>query len=404
VLLVASGLRGVTGHNFSYTRSVEEALRERGFEVAVFVHKHAQRELVRDLGYRAVFSLGTYDLPPGNGRWRDLAYLYAQSLIYADEMERALAEHAPFDLVFCHTVSDFELIGWDRCLRRTPFRSRLAIMERLTPGFASRSRLKVRLHPYWRLKPHYLGAIRRRLGDDRFLLLTDSSLLAGDYARVYPHRIATLPLPLARAVAVDEPEARPGRRGSLRIGYLGDARPAKGFALLPALAERLLQGEPGGLTLVIQCITNEYEPGVKPPGLDRLVEMAEMSGAGIELVHGALTEAAYFELFRSLDLVVLPYIDRHFDEGTSNVFAEALALGKPVVVPSGTWMADQLRRAGAGVEFRRGDGEALVAAVGEAVRGYDELAARAAATARSWREQHNPDSLVDRLLKETVLT
>lgn len=38
-LIVASGLRGVTGHNFFYTQTVKRELESRGFEVTVFVNK-----------------------------------------------------------------------------------------------------------------------------------------------------------------------------------------------------------------------------------------------------------------------------------------------------------------------------------------------------------------------------
>src|SRR5437870_12184946 len=101
-LIVASGMRGVGGHNFSYTRAVQQALEDRGLAVTVFANRNLAPELERTYAFRPVFSHGTYDLPPGNGPWRDLLYLYLQSGIYAEELHRGLAnESGDFALIFC---------------------------------------------------------------------------------------------------------------------------------------------------------------------------------------------------------------------------------------------------------------------------------------------------------------
>jgi glycosyltransferase involved in cell wall biosynthesis len=404
VLIVASGLKGLGGHDFAYTRSVAGALQERGAEVAVFTHKHAPLDLVRARGFHRVFSMGAYDFPPGNGGWRDLAYLYAQSVIYADELQRALWTQGAFDLVFCHTVSDFELIGWNRHLSRTRFAGRLAILERLTPGFGSSGPMRWIFHPYWRIKPHYLRSIRRRLGD-RFLLLTDSERLSEDYGRVYRHRIVTLPIPLSLSRLRQRDATGASAAGEpLRIGYMGDPRESKGFSMLPVIARQVVTSTEGEIALVIQCALDDHVEEVSARARDELRELARTAGDRLTLIEDRLSDDRYVELFRSLDLVLLPYTHPHFVKATSNVFAEAAALGIPVVVPADTWMASELRRSGGGVEFPREDAAGLWTAVRQAVDRHRELASRAEAYAGLWRARHNAGAAVDLLLEASGIT
>jgi glycosyltransferase involved in cell wall biosynthesis len=401
-------MKSLGGHNFAYTRSVETALAERGLDVTVFAHKGLAPDLATTYGYRPVFSLGTYDLPPGNGPWRDLFYLYHQSAIYADDLARALRESGgDFDLVLCHTVSDFELIGWSRFLARRKLPGHLAVIERLTPQFHSANRLKLLAHPYWRMKPHYLNSLRRRMRG-RFTLFTDSDVLSDDYRRIYRHGVVTLPIPIDVSDGGDWPEPggplpvaeRYGLDGSLlSMGYLGDARGHKGFHLLPQ-AVRAVLAEPGlRVRFVIQCTGNDYDR-FETDSVAELRRLAQEHNSRLTLIPERLSERDYSDLLRSLDVVLIPYTDRNFTEGTSNIFAEALALSKPVVVSSGTWMAAELRKSGGGLECERGSADDLAAKCMAVAREYDSFAARAREFAPKWREFHNPRTLVETVLGE----
>jgi glycosyltransferase involved in cell wall biosynthesis len=406
-VIVDSGLRSLGGHNYTYTRSVARALEARGARVAVLANRGLGAAL-DGTGFRPAFTSGAYDFPPGHGPLRDLLYVYAQSVVFAEELEHALARlPEPPDLVFSHTLSDFELVGWGRCLARRALRGTLALLLRQTPRYAGRSKLKLALHPYWRLRPSALARLRGRLGA-RLLLCTDSEALSADYARVFRGPVLTLPIPLDHALfdaaAGSGVVARHGldAPGGRRVGYLGDARAAKGFPLLPDLARRLLAR--GGVRVVIQCprAASGDDHAAPPAGLAELLALARDAGPRLTLVREALPPADYAALLRALDLVLLPYTHEAYREATSGIFAEALALGKPVVVPVGTWMARELLASGAGTVFASpGD---LAPAVERALDAYPELVRRAAAGAADWRARHSPESLVDRLLAAAGLT
>ena len=123
----------------------------------------------------------------------------------------------------------------------------------------------------------------------------------------------------------------------------------------------------------------------------------------VTLIPERLPDEEYAELLRHVDVVVIPYEGKRYREATSGVFAEALAMGKPVVVTSGTWMAHELRRSGGGTEFADGDAADLAAKVVEVGKGYEGYARRAEDFSPEWRRFHNSHRLAELLLEESGL-
>ena len=397
VVIVDSGLRGPGGHNLSYTSAVARALAERGAAVEVLVNRGCPAELAARGGYHPAFTSGAYDHPLGRGRWRDLAYLYAQSEVFAQELEHAFARvlRRPADLVFSHTVADFELVGWRRFVRRSRFGGHLAVLLRNTPRYSTINPVRRRVNPYLRLRPACLSALARRLGD-RFRLCTDSELLTRDYARVYSGPIVTLPIPLT-------PEVRERTGGSRRastvpvVGFLGDARTPKGFHLLPLAVDGV---RAAGLEarFVVQC---NLPLGGSEPAIDAALQRLR-SDSQVELVSTPLDDAAYASLLGQLDVVLLPYVHPTYQEATSGVFTEAVAQGTPVVVPTGGWMQHELGDSGAGVTFDREHPEEMPGALVRLLRSLEIHRAAAQRRAETWRSIHNPEALVEKLFDATM--
>ena len=100
----------------------------------------------------------------------------------------------------------------------------------------------------------------------------------------------------------------------------------------------------------------------------------------------------YYAELAAADLVVLPYDAEVYRDRSSGILAEALAAGKPVVVPAHTWMADQ-------IDDRRGrvfhGADELPAAAGEILQRYPAFARAAADYVSRWREQHSPLRLLE---------
>jgi hypothetical protein len=395
VVILASGLKGTVGHNLGYTTETETALREAGAEVAVLAHKDLAPELATRPGWAPAFTQGTYDFPPGKGPWRDLAYMYGQSTTFVRELRVAL-EGRRCDVLFCHTVADMELIALSRFVAAERFQGCLAVMERNTPGFGSLERWKLWLHPYMRMKPRYLNLLSRHLRE-RFVLLTDSDLLSADYRRVVRAAVVTAPIPLGREILRrrEHPSSSPHPGANRRrVGYLGDSRNAKGFALLPGVIRRMLAAP--DCQFVVQCAANAW--GAVDAATEReLIHLREANPSRINLVRDRLNDAQFAELLDSLDVVLCPYTHPHFREGTSNVFTEAVALGKPTVVPLNTWMASEQGQSRGGVAVKL-EIDAIASGLQEVLDEYATFAARAQAFAPTWRERHHASALAKLLL------
>jgi glycosyltransferase involved in cell wall biosynthesis len=405
ICIIDSGMRNVGGHNFSYTRAVQKELEARGYGVDVLVHRSFPDELARTSGYQPTFEAGAYDFGPDSGLIAQMKFFRHRSRIFAAELSSALRELDAnrYALLFSHTLNDFELMGWRDVATDLPASARVMLLLRNTPRFLHVSRMKLALHPYWRIKPQSLRAIHGALGS-RFTLATDSELLTEDYASIFAGKIVTLPIPINAHVLGLSPPAVQTRHSPITLGYLGDARASKGFPLLPSLVRALTDKFGDRVRFRIQCppSASGTEAAI-PEGLAELRAIASAVPDRLTLIEEKLSEEDYAALMGSLDIVLIPYRVHGYVEPTSGIFAEAAALGKPVVVPGGTWMARELRRYGGGLEFDQ-SGDDLNAKVSQLLESYDEFRQRAAGFAAQWQTFHNAANVAELILSGSGLS
>lgn len=394
VLVVASGLRDIGGHNYTYTRLLETALSARGVETAVLAHAGLADSL-RACGYRAVFSKGTYDFPYGRGPLHSLLKLWRQAGVYATELAAAIAATRPVPRgIFCHTLSDFELVGWSRFARRSRSQTPIVLMLRETPDFFSMSFYRRWLHPFTGLRPRALRSMDRRCRG-RFVLATDTDLLAADYATVFDGTIRSFPIPVGPGV----PEGPRDEKTGVVIGYVGDCRGAKGFhRLAPMIREVLARTPASACRFVVQLYKGSYASPETPPGWDDIESLAATHSERVTLVRGVLDDDAYSRLFASIDVLLIPNDHPAFRTGSSNVYSEAAASGKAVIVGTGTWMAAQLSRYQGGAAFSLTEAADFPRAVQEVVGNWPTVRERARGFGTLWRGEHSPDRLAAAVL------
>lgn len=411
ILIIDSGMKNLGGHNFSYTRAVQDALAEKGITVDVFANKLLSEDLAQSSGYKPVFTNGAYDFPPFKGIKRDFAHIYAQSVIYANELEHELENKlSDYSAIFCHTIGDFELIGWNHFLSRNKLNSKLFLLLRRTHNFSKMSLLKRKAHPFLRIKPYYLNSIYSKLKDN-FTLLTDSDLLTNDYRSIFKHHTVTLPIPINKYFLAKEESYTSSlnefqkrynlNKKGLCIGYMGDTRGPKGFHLLPELIQNVLE-KTKDVYFAIQCpkSASGNDNSNLSEGVVKLYEIEKTYKERLILVSERLTEEDYANLFRCLDIALIPYVASVYAEATSGIFAEAVALGKPTVVTEKTWMAHELGKFGGGLEIKSNNAEDLTAKVLELIENYENYAEKTREYSSKWREFHNPYKLAELLIKE----
>lgn len=416
ILIIDSGMKNLGGHNFTYTRAAQSALEEKGYETDVFANKNLSDDLAREAGYKPLFTFGAYDFPPFEGLRKDLSHIYHQSDVYSSELERELKNKlSDYEAVFCHTIGDFEIIGWNKFLTRNKLNSHLMLLLRNTPNFNNLSFIKRTFHPFFRIKSRYLNSIHRKLAG-RFTLLTDSELLTEDYATIFKHHILTMPIPLNKYFLDRSEESfspslkafkeRYGfdREKGLCLGYMGDSRESKGFNLLPGLVQQVLT-ESSNTYFAIQCpkSASGSDTDSLPKAAAELYAIKERFKERLLLISERLSEEDYANMFRCLDIVLVPYISTPYREATSGIFAEAVALGKPSIVTEDTWMAFELKRFGGGLEVKRNDSEDLTKKVFELIENHEHYKKKAEGFSNEWCAFHNSHKLAELLINEITL-
>jgi len=225
-------------------------------------------------------------------------------------------------------------------------------------------------------------------------LYADTEDLARQYAALVPGLdIGAIPIP--HCLPTSEASDATRKEGPLRIVYLGDARHEKGFHLLPdlvdALADKLFP-EPRA-RFVLQ---GNISVAGDSPGLSAARQrLAAYPPAHVELITEQLGVAAFHDLVRAADIVLLPYDRQAYARRSSGILIQALAAGRVVVVPSGTWLAAQVDQATA-VQF--GNERSLADAVAVAVDDWPRLSKGARDRADLFRASHDPSRYVAQLL------
>jgi glycosyltransferase involved in cell wall biosynthesis len=404
LILADRTLESYMGHSFEYARSVGEHARDLGHTVTTLGARRVAPEVAAEVGAIPCFryhnsyrfelaDVVSFLLPRDIRTWLGDEWNYARHARALAEDLAAVQDRLPLDrdaLVLFPTVSYNDIapiVTWANHFRpgQCPWIA-LVLHFSAYPDYALGSPM-----------PHYYARACARLlkspHRDRFRLFTDSAALAEEYRDYIPLPVAVLPIPHAHPAG---PAPCPARRaaGTLRLTYLGDARVHKGFHLLPPLFKRLAPDLAAGLVEAeIQANVRSAEEWPAVLAVERL-----RNQPGVTLHETELTTGQYYALLGRADVVLLPYTLEYYHAQTSGIFAEALAHGKPVIVPRGTWMAGELKRHGAGVTFLPGDPLSLYHACQEAARDFDDLQAVAAEGAASWRRRHSTAAYLDLLL------
>jgi glycosyltransferase involved in cell wall biosynthesis len=227
---------------------------------------------------------------------------------------------------------------------------------------------------------------------DKIVLMADSEQLVSEYSRINPSlHFHLAPIPHAKVYGNDgDTLARIKTGEKLRIGYVGEARTNKGFDFLPRLLVRATALE---LSDLIELHIHAYCGNPSAPFYRQT--LCGLRHPAATLYFHPMDDVEYSDFLAQLDVITLPYTTDNYHSQTSGVFAEAMASGKIVVVPKGTWLSAQLQRYGGGESFNPLDCEDFAVKTLHIVREPLRYARMAAERASLWRDFHNPDRLIN---------
>jgi hypothetical protein len=226
-------------------------------------------------------------------------------------------------------------------------------------------------------------------------LYADTEDLARQYAALVPG-LKTAVIPIPHCLPPSEATDVARKEGPLRIVYLGDARDEKGFHLLPDLVDALADQffSEARARFVVQG--NISVAGDNPMLSAARERLAAYPPGQVELMAEQLGVAAFHDLVRNADIVLLPYDPKAYARRSSGILIQALAAGRVVVVPAQTWLAAQVHPA-ASVLF--GSDGTLADAVATAVDDWPRLSKGAQERAELFRAHHDPSRYITQLLR-----
>ena len=236
---------------------------------------------------------------------------------------------------------------------------------------------------------------------------TDTEELSVLYNVLSPIQFTKAPIPVRQDLFHDEPRDRPAtlvgenRSGPVKIAYLGNAREEKGYHHLPDMVAALWADylAPGKARFTIQSHFNV--PGGEPHMASAQMRLTNYPDQAVALMTSTMSEGDYYAVLESIDAMVLPYDPKAYAARSSHIFAQALAAGKPVIVPAATWMASQIDTTRGQVYESSSD---LPAAVANVIDDINSLTKGAEGYKHHWRRLHSPDALLNCLIQQPAST
>ncbi|MDJ0661012.1 MAG: glycosyltransferase [Crocosphaera sp.] len=244
------------------------------------------------------------------------------------------------------------------------------------------------------LKAIFDNCIQSQLWPNKIQFYTDTDDLIQRYNSLSEVKLYKIPIPF-RQEKLQKIKQKLDKDKPIHFGYLGDARPEKGYQYLPNIVESLWRDyiQPEKIKLTIQSnFSIEGGEGIIPQA--RLA-LERYPDSKVTLIKNAMSADDYYQLLAEADALILPYDPNSYRFRTSGVLTEALAAGKPVIVPENSWLAKQVDSSRA--SFYRNPDE-IPNKVIEVVENLDNFSDAAKRFSQGWLEQNSPDNLVKILL------
>jgi glycosyltransferase involved in cell wall biosynthesis len=232
-----------------------------------------------------------------------------------------------------------------------------------------------------------------QLWPNKIRFYTDTEDLVRKHNSLSPVQFTQVPIPFRQEKLINQSSQEV--KSYIHIVYLGDARSEKGYQHLPNLIDALWQNYLQ-LDKVKFTIQSNYNiQGGEVEILAAKLALSQYPISKIKLIDHPMQPDDYYQLLASADIVVLPYNPQNYQR-TSGVLTEALAAGKPVVVPKGSWLAQQVDETRASI-YR--DPQDLPQAVIRLLKNLRTFTKSAQQFSLQWRSRQSPDYFLDCLLK-----
>lgn len=393
VVVVDTNLLDVDMHNFNFARGLWRDGPGVGLDPQILMPVRAPDEIADAVAGHRVLSFSAAETLMDDGlSWR-IAETIDGGARLADDLAALRGAAALADaVVLLPTASSREMMALALAIERTgPPRAIVLGFHSLRTGDPDRRPTNQVLG----LLRYAMNRLRQVFPAERILANATTGLLARDLAEVLRHPFRIYPHPIWYDLTAAEPSrGLPPADGRTTIAVLGGTRADKGGALLAEIAGHAAPLA-DRMRLLVQLMPRTREKGGVAIG------EGIRPGPLVAVYRGVMPEATLLHCVRTVDAVLLPYEPGEYRDRASGIFALAVAMGRPVIVPADTWMAERLQA---------GEATGLVVSQHTA-RGYAQAMARllvdpgqflraAASRAEGWRMRENGVRYLEAMIRD----
>jgi glycosyltransferase involved in cell wall biosynthesis len=378
--IIDPGLRKSNfGHQYSETRALAGEVLGRGGKVRVVCFRDAPEPWFPGLEIVPALSLFAYQPVSDDRAWGALENFIVHNRVFDQDLSRLDRAALADTLCLFATMDVWHIMGALRWLGRFEGRARPSVAINLFPlKYWSPEDFHARLlQTAWKECPPAVKASVR--------LCVRETESVGRFERLLGEKPHFLPSPLGPIGSRSAPAHKASDANApMQVAFVGGARPERGAGLIP--------------DIVAQCASPEIPFFVQVKGETTPSAAARLRALrGTPHVHvheGVLDENAYYGVIAK-SLVLLPYRPDDYGIKSSGVYVEAKFMGSPVIVPEGSWMADDVRALGNGLVFDAFNAESVADCIRRAQREIVRLRAAARDAAIAFRAANGADRCVD---------
>jgi glycosyltransferase involved in cell wall biosynthesis len=227
---------------------------------------------------------------------------------------------------------------------------------------------------------------------------------ARDYAGLLNRQVLFLPPPaLTDKLRTSSAEVNKQNKSRLVVTYVGGARQNKSFDRLAEFIRWVKKDErlKSKVEFVIQVNIQDYQIPSEKNTVERAVadlQLCSREFSGVSFVYGAVEMEKYYALIAESDVILILHREE-FKDKSSNIFFEAVAMGKIPLTSEVSLMAQQLSGAGLGrLVVRIDEPQSFVDALAFILSDRDMIREKIERLSKELASENTVGNLVDRLL------
>jgi hypothetical protein len=241
--------------------------------------------------------------------------------------------------------------------------------------------------------------------------VTDTEYLSRVHGAAGIAGVEVVPIPHSHIPGADMIRASPESLNALKqmlalrnseggtvFGFFGEARVDKGYHLVPEIVSQTLRQNDRAFFL-IKTTTKVGGNSQGRQFIDEATVRLAAMPRNVCIVDEAVDEGTYAALMNLCDGLFFPYLPENYVGNSSGVFSEAVVLEKPVVVPNGTWMAEEAAKYGVGHVACAATPEAFSASINVLASDFDTFKIRSSAAAPAFKKYHSAKTLLEKLIQ-----